>query len=110
MTKKKIAIISLLGLLLIIGVRATISFDRLSYVERHFASIKAGDTRESVTSSFGRPNYHAGPCSSASWAFPKGCASEYVYSHPFAPLLSDYYVVWFSSDDRVIDAEHLSSP
>jgi hypothetical protein len=109
MTKRRIAFVVLLGLLFIIGVRVAISFVRFSYVERHFQSIRAGESRASVGAGFGNPNYHAGTCS-ADFSPPKGCASEYIYSHPFAPLLPDYYVVWFSSDDRVIDAYHTTSP
>jgi hypothetical protein len=109
MTKKQIAVASLSGLFLIVCLRTTISFARFSYVERHFDSIRAGGSRASVAAQFGRPNYHAGVCS-ADFSPPKGCASEYVYSHPFAPLLPDYYVVWFSSDDRAIDADHTISP
>ena len=97
------------ALLLLIGIRGVIAFHRFSVVEQNFDSIRAGDLRESVAARFGKPNYHAGSCS-ADFSFPKGCASENVYSHPFAPLLPDYYVVWFTSDDRVIAADHLPSP
>lgn len=38
------------------------------------------------------------------------CATEYVYSHPLAPFLPDYYVFSFSADGRVIQAIHLVSP
>jgi len=57
----------------------------------------------------GKPNYHSGPCGVIH--FPdKSCAKEYVYSHPFAPLVPEYYIVAFSSDDRVIEAAPWSSP
>jgi hypothetical protein len=98
------------ALLLLISIRGVLAFHRFSAVEQNFDSIRSGDSRESVATGFGKPNYHAGPCSNASWDYPKGCTSEYVYSHPFAPLVPDYYAVWFSSDDRVIAADHLPSP
>jgi hypothetical protein len=98
------------ALLFLASIRGVIAFHRFSAVEQSFDAIRAGDSRETVAARFGMPNYHAGPCSSASWAYPKGCVSEYVYSRPFAPLLPDYYIVWFSSDDRVIDTEHTTSP
>ena len=98
------------ALLLLIGIRGVIAFHRFSVVEQNFDSIRAGDLRESVAARFGKPNYHAGPCNGADFDPTEGCVTEYVYSHPFAPLLPDYYVVWFTSDDRVIAADHLPSP
>ena len=109
MTKRRIATATILALLLLVSLRAVISFVRFSRVEQHFTSIQAGQSRASVAASFGMPNYHAGSCSQ-DFGYPKSCSSEYVYSHPLAPILPEYYVVWFSSDDRVIDTEHLISP
>src|SRR4029077_6787302 len=68
-----------------------------------------GDSRASVIDRMGKPNYHEGKCGVIH--FPdKNCAVEYVYSHPFAPFVPEYYVpayyvVSFSPEDRVIDAE-----
>jgi len=57
----------------------------------------------------GKPNYHAGECGVIH--FPsKECAVEYVYSHPFAPLVPEYKIVSFSRDDRVIEADEWDSP
>jgi hypothetical protein len=39
----------------------------------------------------------------------KGCSFEYIYSHPFAPWVPEYYVVAFA-DDSVIHTSVLSSP
>ncbi len=39
----------------------------------------------------------------------KDCSYEYVYSHPFAPLVPEYYVVVFT-DDSVIHTAVLRSP
>ncbi len=40
----------------------------------------------------------------------RNCAVEYVYSHPFAPLVPEYYIVSFSPEDRVIEADEWDSP
>jgi hypothetical protein len=32
-----------------------------------------------------------------------------VYSHPFAPLVPEYYIVAFSPEDRVIEADEWDS-
>jgi hypothetical protein len=57
----------------------------------------------------GKPNYYAGRCG-VIHVPDKRCAVEYVYSHPFAPLVPEYYIVSFSSDDRVIEADQWDSP
>jgi hypothetical protein len=55
-------------------------------------SIQNGDSRTSVVTKLGKPNYYPGPCGVIH--FPdKNCAVEYVYSHPFAPLVPEYYIV-----------------
>jgi len=38
------------------------------------------------------------------------CDEEYEYSHPFAPLVPQYFIVSFSEDDKVIEAKSLTSP
>jgi hypothetical protein len=39
-----------------------------------------------------------------------GCVEEFVYAHPYAPLVPEYWVVDFNSNHRVIDSQHLISP
>ena len=103
-----IAAIVLVALILA-GVRLAIAFNRFSNVERQFASIQMGQSRNAVLASLGRPNYHEGSCGVIH--FPdKNCATEYVYAHPFAPWIPDYYIVSFSSDNRVIEANQWTSP
>ena len=98
-----IAIVALLAL------RTSLAFARFSKVERLFASVQPGQSREDVTGLLGRPNYHAGNCG-VIHVSAKNCALEYVYSHPFAPLIPEYYIVSFSADDRVIEAAPWMSP
>jgi hypothetical protein len=96
-------------LLLILGLRTAISFARWAKVERGFESIQVGQSRLTVVGKLGRPNYHSGPCGVIAVPL-KACALEYVYGHPFAPIVPDYYIVSFSSGEQVIEADRWSSP
>jgi hypothetical protein len=109
--KRKARIASAIAIAVLVGLslRVVLAFERFSRVEGSFASIRIGDSRQSVVATLGKPNYHAGGCGVIHVPL-KNCALEYVYSHPFAPLLPDYYVVSFSTDDRVIEAERWTSP
>jgi hypothetical protein len=89
--------------------RTSVSFARFSNVERKFASVQDGESRVSVITRLGRPNYYSGRCG-VIHVPEKGCVTEDVYSHPFAPLIPEYYIVSFSSDDRVIEADQWDSP
>jgi hypothetical protein len=109
MRKTRIVGIIAIAVLLVVSVSVVIAFRRFSRIESTFASIHVGDSRRSVISVLGKPNYHAGNCGTINVA-KKNCALEYVYSHPFAPFLPDYYIVSFSPDDRVIEAERWTSP
>ena len=105
----RIALMFVVVVLLAIAVRTVVVFGRYSKIEKQFASVQIGGPRASVIAKIGKPNYHAGRCGVIH--FPdKACAVEYVYSHPFAPLIPEYYIVSFSSDDRVIEADKWDSP
>jgi hypothetical protein len=91
------------------ALRTYFAFVQFWRVERQFKNIQLGQSRSSVFATFGRPNYYAGSCGVIHNPS-KTCASEYVYSHPFAPLIPDYYIVAFSSDGRVIEANRWTSP
>lgn len=53
------------------------------------------NSRSSVIARMGKPNDHAGGCGIIHFPI-KECAIEYVYSHSFAPLVPEYYIVSFS--------------
>jgi hypothetical protein len=97
---------SFLGFLL---ARTAIAFARYSKVERETGAVQAGMSRGEVVGKIGVPNYHAGKCGVIHNS-DKNCALEFVYSHPFAPLVPKYFIVEFSTDDRVIKAEEWDSP
>ena len=107
--KGRITLILSLCILLVLTTKVIIAFTRYVKVERLFGSVQVGDSRASVLRKIGKPNYHAGDCGVIH--FPeKSCAVEYVYSHPFAPLIPRYYIVAFSQDDHVIEADVWDSP
>ncbi len=107
----KVRVVTILGLclLLVLATKTVIAFARYKKAERSFASVQIGDSRTSVMGRMGKPNYHEGKCGVIH--FPdKNCAVEYVYSHPFAPLVPEYYIIAFSPEDRVIEADEWDSP
>jgi hypothetical protein len=109
--KSRIGLIIGIVAVLVLAVRVLIAFERFSTVERDFESIQNGQSRTSVNTKFGKPNYYSGKCGTlVEIPAVKNCAVEYVYSHPLAPLLPDYYVISFSADGRVIQADHWVSP
>jgi len=102
-------------LIILIGSALFTSAARFSYpylrfhaVASRFHRIKVGEKREQVRKILGVPNDHDGPCESEIRAPVKTCAWEYVYAPPVSILLSDRYVVSFSKDDRVIEAQRYS--
>ncbi len=107
--RTRVILILVASIVLILAVKTIVAFARYSKVERGFASVHVGESRAVVITKIGKPNYHAGECGVIH--FPdKNCALEYVYSHPFAPIVPEYYIVSFSSDDHVIEADQWSSP
>jgi hypothetical protein len=101
--------IAMLGLLVLAGARLRYAFYRFYVVESKFDSVHVGQTKQDVLQRLGRPTDHSGDCL-VDLRIAKDCASELVYSYPFAPLVPEYYVVDFSGDGRVAGVEHLISP
>ena len=99
------------GILLLVAAVAfklSISYERFSQVQHHFESVHSGDSPDSVRLRLGRPNYYSGKCGKIVGA-KQGCAMEWVYSDPLAPISPHYYVISFSADDRVLNAAELDS-
>ncbi len=87
--------------------RFSFAYLRFREVQRHFHHVAAGSSRAEVERLLGTPNNHAGQCGDIV-PVRKGCVTEYVYSHPLAPLVPDYYIVTFSKEDIVIETIHRS--
>jgi len=109
MRNRNIAILSLDLIVLILGLKAALSFARFAKVERNFSSVAIGQSRDSVVGRLGRPNYYSGKCGVIHNP-PQNCTVEYVYGHPFSPLVPEYYIVSFSGDGQVIQADTWMSP
>ena len=78
-----------------------------------FDQVKPGTTEQEVVQSLGRPK-RVEKCGDFLGPIPKveleGCAREYLYATPFAPVLPQYYVVRFDKNDRVKNTAAYSSP
>jgi hypothetical protein len=107
--KGRVALVLSLCILLALAARLTIAFHRYHKAKQSFASLQIGASRISVVRKMGKPNYYAGKCG-VIHVPSKNCALEYVYSHPFAPLDPEYYIVSFSQDEQVIQANAWYSP
>jgi hypothetical protein len=78
-----------------------------------FDKVKIGASEAEVSARLGKPK-RVEPCGEFFGPLPKdlpvGCASEYLYASPFAPLLPQYYVVRFDASGHVLETVPLSSP
>jgi hypothetical protein len=109
MRKSAIAVRITIAILLLAAVRTCVVFHRFGVVQRRFSSIQPLQSHDFVIAQLGKPNYHQGSCGVILAPLPN-CNSELVYSHPLAPLMPEYYIVSFSSDDRVIGTNYTTSP
>jgi hypothetical protein len=107
--KYRVLMILSVSAILALAAKTVIAFRRYGKAERSFKSVQIGETRASVIGKMGRPNYHGGKCGVIHIP-DKACVVEYVYSHPLAPIVPEYYIVSFSHDDRVIEAQEWNSP
>jgi hypothetical protein len=86
---------------------------RDKHLYTHVERVKAGATEQEVLHELGRPK-RVQACGTFWGPFPKaeleGCTKEFYYASPFAPLLPQYYVVWFDGNDRVKSVTPYSSP
>ena len=109
MRKRKVAGLVCLTFLLATTLRASVLIARFAKVQREFSSLQIGQSRQSVVSKLGKPSYYSGRCGVIATPLPN-CSLEYIYAPPLAPFYPDYYVVSFSSDDQIIDADRYPSP
>jgi hypothetical protein len=86
---------------------------RDSQLSNGFDKVKTGADKSEVSATLGKPK-RVERCGDFFGPLPKdlpvGCASEYVYASPFAPLLPTYYVVRFDASGRVLETVPLGSP
>jgi hypothetical protein len=84
-------------------------FLRVNRLEDSLSRVKDNDAKNVVLDRMGAPWKDEG-CGQYLAGQPSGCAEEFIYAHPFAPYVPEYWVVDFNSDHRVINSVHLVSP
>jgi hypothetical protein len=110
MTKKKKALVILVSSALFTSAaRFSYSYLRFTTVGARIHRLRPGTSRQQVLDVLGEPNHQEVGCKKTHPAL-RGCAKEFVYSHPLSPLIHDSYVVAFSKEDRVIEADRYESP
>jgi hypothetical protein len=101
------------GIVLAVAAWFVWAFLRDRQLYTHIDGIKTGASETDVVHELGRPK-RVEKCGEFWGPFPKeeleGCKQEYFYASPFAPLLAQYYVVWFDANDRVKSVHSYSSP
>jgi hypothetical protein len=60
--KARIAAYVAAAAFVVAGIRTVVSFAAFSRAERQFGSIQKGESRTSVISKLGKPNYYSGKC------------------------------------------------
>jgi|HubBroStandDraft_1064217.scaffolds.fasta_scaffold204140_2 hypothetical protein len=84
-------------------------FVRVNKLEHSFSLVNDNDAKSLVLERMGPPWKDEG-CGQYLGGQPTGCAEEFIYAHPFAPYVPEYWVVDFGSNHRVINHVHLVSP
>jgi hypothetical protein len=78
-------------------------------LENAFGKVKENDTRDLVRKYMGAPWKDEG-CGEYLGGQPAGCVEEYIYAHPYAPYVPEYWVISFNSNHQVINIVHMISP
>ena len=97
---------NLLIVLLLLSALTFGTLIRSRSLDKSFAKIKPGDTRQQVAALRGSPRY-VRPCGPV-LDIP-GCAEEMVYAHPFAPMVPEYWLVALGADGRVLQTAHTTT-
>ena len=106
---KGILALTILGLGLIISALILWPVLRVRQIGSAFSGVKENDPKELVLKRMGKP-WKDEECGQYLGGFPAGCAEEFVYAHPYAPFIPEYWVISFNSNHRVIRNVHLVSP
>jgi hypothetical protein len=78
-------------------------------LERSFRSLQINDTRRTVMDQMGKPWKDDG-CGEFLGGTMADCTEEFVYAHPFAPYVPEYWIVSFDSKSRAINMYYTTSP
>ena len=100
---------TVLGLVLLIAALILWPVYRVRRLTNAFSRVKQNDARDPVLKHIGKP-WKDEECGKYLGGVPTGCAEEFIYAHPYAPYVPEYWVIDFSSSHRVISKVQLISP
>jgi hypothetical protein len=78
-------------------------------LERSFKKLQINDTRETVLDTMGKP-WKDDDCGEFLGGKQANCTEEFVYAHPFAPYVPEYWIVSFDSNNKAINFFYTTSP
>jgi len=82
---------------------------RVHILENSFSKLKINDSRDAVVRMMGHP-WKQEDCGKWLGGTGAGCTEEFVYAHPYAPYIPEYWIISFNSDHKVINVYHAVSP
>jgi hypothetical protein len=106
---KRIVIALVLGLFLTAASLIVWPILRVRQLSDHYNYVKENDSSDSVLKHMGNP-WKDEECGVYLGSKPVGCVTDFIYAHPYAPYIPEYWVIRFDSNRRVINKVHLISP
>jgi hypothetical protein len=82
---------------------------RVCHYESAFEVVSVGSTRDAVLARMGRP-WKQQECGAYLGGKAPGCAEEFIYAHPYAPYVPEYWSIQFDANRKIVSREHLVSP
>ncbi len=99
----------LLATALIVGVGG-LKLSRLHRIKNEFQAATKGTTANEMSAQLGTP-WRSGKCGSSLGDMQaSGCEKEFVYAHPLAPIVPQYWAFFYDGDGRLIDKYEYDSP
>jgi len=82
---------------------------RVRHLSAAFNVVKESDNKRIVLQRMGNP-WKSEECGKYLGGYPAGCVEEFIYAHPYAPYVPEYWVIYFNSNNQVISNVHMISP
>ena len=82
---------------------------RVDRLNDHFSKVEVNDSKDSVLKLMGAP-WKDEKCGAYLGGQPAGCVEDFIYAHPYAPYVPEYWMIDFDSHQRVINKVQLVSP
>jgi hypothetical protein len=106
---KRNLVLIVIGLILIVLVLILWPVVMVRHLEGSFDEVQENDTKDLVLKRMGHPWKDEG-CGKYLGGQAAGCAEEFIYAHPYAPYVPEYWVIDLNSSQRVMNHAHLISP